>query len=140
MSLHLIISRTHSIAEMAPGSCVLARSWTIDSSVDPENFHPDDLQQCVSPPHHSNHSFPVSSLGNSIPCWGQLSAQYLRDPASAVRPKLEKCHVWMSLHVEGLLVPLPRRICQYRMSPGFSLCTKPLLSLLVLQHFAFPTF
>ena len=26
------------------------------------------------------------------------------------------------------------------MSPGFSLCTKPLLSLLVLQHFAFPTF
>ena len=68
---------------MAPGSCVHASSWTIDSSVDPENFHPDDLQQCVSPPHHSNHSFPVSSLGNSIPCWGPLSAQYLRDPASA---------------------------------------------------------
>ena len=42
-------------------------------------------------------------------------------------------------YVEGLLVPLPRRICQYGMSPGFSLCTKPLLSLLVLQHFAFPT-
>ena len=83
---------------MAPGSCVHAISWTIDSSVDPENFHPDDLQQCVSPPHHSNHSFPVSSLGNSIPCWGPLSAQYLRDPASAVRPKLEKYHVWMSLH------------------------------------------
>ena len=41
---------------------------------------------------------------------------------------------------EGLLVPLPRRICQYGMSPGFSLCTKPLLSLLVSQHFAFPTF
>ena len=35
-------------------------------------------------------------------------------------------------YVEGLLVPLPRQICQYGMSPGFSLCTKPLLSLLVL--------
>ena len=71
------------------------------------------LQQCVSPPHHLNHSFPVSSLGNSIPCWGLLSAllqfietimglylgsfsidestllsaQYLRASASAVRPK-----------------------------------------------------
>ena len=82
MSLHLIISRTHSIAEMAPGSCVHASSWAINSSVDPENFHPDDLQQCVSPPHHLNHSFPVSSLGNSIPCWGLLSAQYLRALAS----------------------------------------------------------
>ena len=82
---------------MAPGSCVHASSWTIDSSVDPENFHPDDLssgQQCVSPPHHLNRSFPVSSLGNSIPCWGLLSAQYLRAPASVVRPKLEGsvCH------------------------------------------------
>ena len=36
--------------------------------------------------------------------------------------------------------PLPHQICQYGMSPGFSFCTKPLLSLLVLQHFAFPTF
>ena len=73
-------------AEMAPGSCVNASSWTIDSSVDPENFHPDN--------HHLNHSFPVSSLGNSILCWGLLSAQYLRAPASAVRPKLEGsvCH------------------------------------------------
>ena len=35
---------------------------------------------------------------------------------------------------------IPRWICQYGMSPVFSLCTKPLLSLLVLQHFAFPTF
>ena len=43
-------------------------------------------------------------------------------------------------YVEGLLVPLPRRKCQYGMSPGFSLCTKPLLFLLVLQHFAFTTF
>ena len=43
-------------------------------------------------------------------------------------------------YVEGLLVPLPHQICQYGMSPGFSLCNKPLLSLLVLQHFAFPTF
>ena len=77
-----------------PGSCVHASSWTIDSSVDPENFHPDNLQQCVSPTHHLNHSFPVSSLGNSIPYWGLLSAQYLRAPASAVRPKLEGsvCH------------------------------------------------
>ena len=93
-SLHLIISRPHSTAEMAPGSCVHASSGTIDSSVDPENFHLDDLQQCVSPPHHLNHSFPVSSLGNSIPCWGLLSAQFLRAPASAVRPKLEGsvCH------------------------------------------------
>ena len=83
-----------SIAEMDPGSCVHASSWTIDSSVDPENFHPDNLQQCVSPTHHLNHSFPVSSLGNSIPYWGLLLAQYLRAPASAVRPKLEGsvCH------------------------------------------------
>ena len=79
---------------MAPGSCVHASSWTIDSSVDPDNFHPDILQQCVSQPHHLNHSFPVSSLGNSIPCWGLLPAQYLRVPASAVIPKLEGsvCH------------------------------------------------
>ena len=34
-------------------------------------------------------------------------------------------------YLERLLVPLPRRICQYGMSPWFSLCTKPLLSLLV---------
>ena len=48
---------------------------------------------------------------------------------------------WVGLFLcEGLLMPLPRRICQYGMSPGFSLCTKPLLSLLVLQHFAFPAF
>ena len=40
-------------------------------------------------------------------------------------------------YVGGILV---HRICQYGMSPGFSLCTKPLLSLLVLQRFAFPTF
>ena len=79
---------------MAPGSCVHASSWTIDFSVDPENFHPDDLQQCVSPPDHLNHSFPVSSLGNSIPCWGLLSAKYLRASASVVRPKLQGsvCH------------------------------------------------
>ena len=37
--------------EMASGSCVHA-SWTIGSSMDPENLHLDDLQQCVSPPHH----------------------------------------------------------------------------------------
>ena len=74
---------------MAPGSCVHASSWAIDSSVDPENFLSKDLQQCVSPAHNLNHSFPVSSLGNSIPCWGLLSAS-----ASAVRPKLEGsvCH------------------------------------------------
>ena len=40
-------------------------------------------------------------------------------------------------YVEGLLVPFPRHIHQSGMSPGFSLCTKPLLSLLVSQHFAF---
>ena len=33
---------------MAPGSCVHASSWAIDSSVDPENFHQDDLQKCLS--------------------------------------------------------------------------------------------
>ena len=119
---------------MAPGSCVHESSWAIDSCLDPEKFHPDDLQQCLSTSsfqgrtaqqrwpqvlvsmkaprllilqwilrtfirttfnnHHLNHSFPFFSLGNSIPCWGMLSAQYLRAPASAVRPKLESsvCH------------------------------------------------
>ena len=43
-------------------------------------------------------------------------------------------------YVEGLLVPFPRRILQSGMSPGFSLCAKPLLSLLVSQHFAFQQF
>ena len=48
---------------------------------------------------------------------------------------------WVGLFLCGRTpCNLPCRICQYGMSSGFSLCTKPLLSLLVLQHFAFPTF
>ena len=77
-----------------PQVLVSMQAAGLNSSVDPDNFHPDDLQQCVSQPHHLNHSFPVSCLGNSITCWGLLSAQYLRAPASAVRPKLKGsvCH------------------------------------------------
>ena len=91
-----MIHRTRRKAEMAPGSCVHASSWAIDCSVDPENFHPDDFQQCLSTLSFESFrgDFLVSSLGNSIPFLGLLSAQYLRSPGSAVRQKLDSsvCH------------------------------------------------
>ena len=90
------VHRTRRKAEMAPGSCVHASSWAIDCSVDPENFHPDDFQQCLSTLSFESFrgDFLVSSLGNSIPFLGLLSAQYLRPPGSAVRQKLDSsvCH------------------------------------------------
>ena len=87
----LVIPRMHSMAEMVPGSCVHASSWAIDSSVDPENFHLDDLQQCVSQSHHLNHSFPVSILEQQHSLLG-----------SAVSPILEGSSVCCQTKAGGL--------------------------------------
>ena len=157
---------------MAPGSCVHASSWTIDSSVDPENFHPDDLQQCLStssfePTNLYHLLYSGLILQNFLPMQGGGYSRPCLLQEEIFHPKLWGCfkfscftelvqrliNCWLLFRpfdiFEGrvglfLCGRAPCAISTPDMSiwnvSGFSLCTKPLLSLLVLQHFAFPTF